>query len=52
MGISIANHGGKSPFVVEQQKDVKEAKKSDESNSTITKESMVVTVAPLTIFSD
>ena len=47
--ISMANHGGNNPLVVEQRKDTKEVKKSDKSGKNFTKEFIVVTTIPIKI---
>ncbi|KAH7841973.1 hypothetical protein Vadar_000063 [Vaccinium darrowii] len=49
MEISIANHGGKNPPILEKPSDKRDVKKGDKFSKGTTKDSMMVTTAPVKI---
>ncbi|KAH7845011.1 hypothetical protein Vadar_034180 [Vaccinium darrowii] len=49
MEISIANHGGKNPPILEKLSDKRDVKKGDKFSKGTTKDSMMVTTAPVKI---
>ncbi|KAH7847365.1 hypothetical protein Vadar_025265 [Vaccinium darrowii] len=49
MEISIANHGGKNPAILEKPSDKRDVKKGDKFSKGTTKDSMMITTAPVKI---